>query len=82
MALQEVTRSFLRRVRTAQQPIQQVWGAQCRQYATAESVKKSKEVNGLEMERSDFQSASGPSGKAFDPVGRARRRNRQLPPSR
>ncbi len=77
MALQEVTSAFLKRLQSSPTPLQRAWSLQCRHYATAESAFVSEE-----MERSAFQNKTGKVPKEWDPAGRARRRNRQLPPSR
>lgn len=76
MALQEVTNSFLRRLRTTQAPAHRSWTTQCRRYASEGFG------GGDEMEETSFQSSAGPSQRHYDPVALAKKRNKQLPPSR
>ena len=78
MALQEVTAAFLRRCQASPRPLHSAWRLQCRQYATADS--RSEEPSDLESTK--FLGAAAPSTRPFDPVAKAKRRNRQLPPSR
>ena len=77
MALQEVTNAFLKRFQTSPQPLNRAWSLQCRHYASAKPA-----VDIGDLENSEFLEDIEPSQKTFDPAGKARRRNKQLPPSR
>jgi hypothetical protein len=84
MALQEVTTAFLRRMQTSRAPLNRVWALQCRRYATGE-VAAAAPVEIEELEPSSFQDDTtlAPERAArFDPAARARKRSKELPPSR
>ena len=77
MALQEVTNAVLKRFQTSRAPLNRVWSLQCRRYASGEAIA---EVH--ELEESSFLNETSISDKKFDPVEKARKRQKQLPPSR
>ena len=77
MALQEVTNALLKRLQTTNRPLNRVWNLQCRHYATGDVAP---EIEGLE--RSSFLKDTKVSERDFNPVEKARKRQKQLPPSR
>jgi hypothetical protein len=84
MALQEVTRAFLRRMQTSRAPLNRVWTLQCRRYATGEAAAESP-IEIEELEPSSFQDDTTLAPERvikFDPAARARKRSKELPPSR
>ena len=85
MALQEVTNAFLKRMQTSQAPFNRVWMLQCRRYATGEATAQAApEIEDLETSsfQDDAQHGSSDRVAAFDPAGQAKKRSKQLPPSR
>ena len=84
MALQEVTNAFLKRMQTSRTPLNRVWTLQCRRYATGEAAAAVEEIE--DLEHSSFDNATQPQTSerlsAFDPAAQARKRSKQLPPSR
>lgn len=80
MALQEVTQSFLRRLRVSQPQTQAVWTPQCRRHASDVAVREESD-----LEHTTFQGSAKVSPQKveeYNPVKTARKRNRQLPSSR
>lgn len=84
MALSEVTNALLRRMRTSTTPLNRVWTLQCRRYATGEATAEaSPELADLEPSSfHDFTEVSSERLANFDPAAQAKKRNKQLPPSR
>ncbi|KAF2208543.1 hypothetical protein CERZMDRAFT_48910 [Cercospora zeae-maydis SCOH1-5] len=84
MALQEVTASFLRRLRLTERPLNSAWAGQCRRYASTDSSDASPFAQ--ELETTEFQStpaeAADKRKAEYNPLQRSRRRRAQLPASR
>ncbi|KAK5166062.1 54S ribosomal protein L7, mitochondrial [Saxophila tyrrhenica] len=77
MALQEVTKAFLRRCQASRKPVNLAWTQQCRRYASTGSSQETQS-----METTDFLQDETVSEREFDPVAKARKREKQLPSSR
>ena len=69
MALQEVTASFLRRMRTHNPALSHAARLQCRRYASARSPAVARELH--DLEETDFVKPSEPDTK-YDPLHRSR----------
>lgn len=90
MALQEVTTSFLRRLRLAEKPLHSVWTAQCQRYASSDATTTTtttttgQEVS--ELEATEFHATPSDAAEKrlseYSPLERSRRRRAQLPASR
>jgi hypothetical protein len=91
MALHEVTNAFIRRLRLTERPLSSAWTQQCRNYATPrgkvremsdeEKTRFTQETQDLEQASTETVNPEQRLGE-YDPVGNARKRKRQLPPSR
>ena len=79
MALQDVTKAFLKRLQNSRAPLNRAWSLQCRRYASGEAA-AAPEIS--ELEESDFLKDTAITEEKFDPVEKARKRKKQLPPSR
>ncbi|KAK6437872.1 54S ribosomal protein L7, mitochondrial [Oleoguttula sp. CCFEE 5521] len=79
MALQEVTASFLRRVRGQTGPLARAQRLQCQRYASTKSTSDTQE-----LEETSFTQASPSTSKfpKYDPLARSRKYTGKLPPSR
>lgn len=87
MALQEVTTSFLRRLRLAEKPLHSVWTSQCQRYASSDATTTTttgQEVS--ELEATEFHATPSDAAEKrlseYSPLERSRRRRAQLPASR
>lgn len=72
MALQEVTASLLRRLRTQNTALSQASGLQCRRYASNDSSHVAREIQ--DLEQTDFvkQDLSTAADIKYDPLHRSR----------
>ncbi|OQO04770.1 hypothetical protein B0A48_09694 [Cryoendolithus antarcticus] len=79
MALQEVTASFLRRVRGQTGPLARAQRLQCQRYASTEATSDTQD-----LEETSFTQAPPPTSKfpKYDPLARSRKYTGKLPPSR
>ncbi|SMY27123.1 unnamed protein product [Zymoseptoria tritici ST99CH_1A5] len=82
MALQEVTQSFIRRLRLSERPLNQVWTQQCRRYASAPARDDTQQLENSSFVATPEQDALTGHVNEYSPAENARKRKKQLPPSR